>query len=99
MVYVKPDSALPADEQEFLSIRYLYKPLLFVRLKNGRLAVGSGLGSRNLITILNPEGEVEAIADLVRRWATERSQSAAEQRLAPSVLDTIDLSDLNLEDL
>lgn len=88
---------LSPDEMEAESTKYLYHPLLFIKLRSGNIAVCSGLGGRSLREIIDPEepGSQERFFSLILRAATERSMSAAEQRLLPSET----LGDISLEDL
>jgi hypothetical protein len=93
---------IPPDVQEFESIKYCYHPLLFVKLRNGNIAVASGLGARTLKEIIDPSTEegCRRLTALMMQAATSRTKSAAEERLeVSSLMALIDLSDLNLEDL
>lgn len=87
------------DRQELESTKYLYHPLLFVKLRSGNIGVCSGLGGRTVKEIIDPNlpEARERFFEIILSAATSRSMSAAEQRTLPST--QLDLNDLNLDGL
>lgn len=84
------------DEQEYGSLKYVYKPLVFIELRSGRIAIGSGLGSRDLIAVLDGSGDgLIATLKIIKEAASTRCATLAEHRSATSE-NIVDLGDLEL---
>ena len=91
------DEPMDPDLMEFLSIKYCYHPLLFVKLRSGKIAVASGLGNRTLREMIDPSTDEGArrLVTLMLDASETRSRSPAEERV--SLERQLDLSDFTID--
>ena len=79
------------EVQEYRSRCYTVLPLCFLRLNDGRIAVGRGLGSRDFLFVAETD---EAILEVVKRFAEDQHRADPPAALPSSILSGLDLGDL-----